>query len=131
MFYRQPLTFRFPYIKKIMSLNEFLFLFRRKTEARDKTITPEKLVSFNSRWNDWIKGLAITGQLSAQLKHWDLHGKILRSGNIVTPGPYLENDDYIESFIMVYAADYQEAREIAESCPIFELDGSVEVRMAI
>jgi hypothetical protein len=114
-----------------MSLKEFLFLFRRKTEGRYKKIPPEKMLSFNKKWNDWITGLAIKDQLSAQLKHWDLQGKILRNGNKVSPGPYLESDDYIDSFIMVYAADYQEAKEIAESCPIFELDGSVEVRMTI
>jgi len=114
-----------------MSLKEFLLLFRRKTNDRYNIITPEKLDSFNSKWKEWITALAVNDQLAAQLKHWDLNGKILRNGKEVRPGPFLENEDYIDSFIMIYAADYQEAKEIAESCPIFELNGSVEVRMGI
>ena len=36
-----------------------------------------------------------------------------------------------DNLITVYAADYEEAKEIARGCPVLELGGIVEIRMAV
>ena len=45
-----------------------------------------------------------------------------------TKGFYTANGEVISSFLIINAKDMTEAKEIAAKCPVFELDGSVEIR---
>jgi hypothetical protein len=47
---------------------------------------------------------------------------------VVTDGPYAESKDLVSGTFVLDAASLQEAAELARDCPIFEFDGSVEVR---
>lgn len=47
---------------------------------------------------------------------------------MVTDGPYAESKDLVSGTLIVEAASLDEAAEFALGCPIFEYDGSVEVR---
>ena len=47
---------------------------------------------------------------------------------VVTDGPYAESKDLVSGIVIVEAASLDEATEFAHGCPIFEYDGSVEVR---
>lgn len=46
----------------------------------------------------------------------------------MTDGPYAESKDLVSGTLIVEAASLEEAAQLARDCPIFELDGSVEVR---
>jgi hypothetical protein len=46
----------------------------------------------------------------------------------MTDGPYAESKDLITGNLVVEASSLDEATELAHGCPIFEFDGSVEIR---
>ena len=46
----------------------------------------------------------------------------------VTDGPYAELKDLVTGNLLINVASLDEATELAKGCPIFEFDGSVEVR---
>jgi hypothetical protein len=59
----------------------------------------------------------------------DHAGKTVRGRDkVVTDGPYAESKDLVSGTLVIEAASLEEASELARDCPIFEFDGSVEVR---
>ena len=47
---------------------------------------------------------------------------------VVTDGPYVEAKDIVLGFIVISAANLDEAVRLASGCPIAEGGGSVEIR---
>jgi hypothetical protein len=45
--------------------------------------------------------------------------------------PYAESKDLVTGSLVIDAASLEEATELAHHCPIFEFDGSVEVRLVL
>jgi hypothetical protein len=80
-------------------------------------------------WNTWL------GELAAS-KRMDPGGQRLLPGGrtlagkqrTVIDGPYAESKDLVTGVIIIHAATLDEAGDVALGCPIFEQDGSVEVR---
>lgn len=112
-------------------MNEFLLLFRRDYKTREIQPSPEELQAHLSRWRDWIGILASRDQLARPPQPWDANGRVLKNDKTVTDGPYAEIKESIGGFIIIKAADYDEAVEIARGAPVLELDGIVEIRMAV
>jgi hypothetical protein len=50
------------------------------------------------------------------------------SQKTVTDGPYAETKDIVGGYTLVEARDLEEAVDLSKGCPIFEVDGGVEVR---
>jgi hypothetical protein len=46
----------------------------------------------------------------------------------MTDGPFAESKDMITGSLLIEAKSLDEAAELARQCPVFEYDGSVEVR---
>ena len=113
-----------------MKSNQFLLVFWREYRNQKMLLSPEKLQIYLKKWQEWLTVLAVKDVLASQIKRWDTGGRVLKKGKSVINGPYTEIKEYIDSLIMIHAADYQEAREIALGCPLLELGGSVEIRMA-
>jgi hypothetical protein len=58
-----------------------------------------------------------------------MEGKTLRGAQkTMTDGPFAEAKDVVTGNLIVLAGSLDEAAELARGCPVFELDGSVEVR---
>jgi hypothetical protein len=56
-------------------------------------------------------------------------GKVVRgSAKAMTDGPYAEAKDLVSGILVVSASSLAAAVELARGCPIYEYDGSVEVR---
>jgi len=47
---------------------------------------------------------------------------------MVTDGPFIEAKELVGGYLIVNAKDINEAVEISKGCPIFDLDGKLEVR---
>ncbi|HWY99390.1 MAG TPA: YciI family protein, partial [Bacteroidia bacterium] len=47
---------------------------------------------------------------------------------VITDGPFIEAKEMVGGFTVITAKDLNAAVEIAKSCPIFEVDGKLEVR---
>lgn len=47
---------------------------------------------------------------------------------LIIDGPFAEGKEVVGGNLIVKAADLDQATEISKDCPIFEYDGTVEVR---
>jgi hypothetical protein len=106
-------------------MSEFTFLFR----GRDTTASPAQMQKTMEKWVVWFKQLEGDGLLKEPGHPLEHIGKVIKGKQrIVTDGPFAEAKDVIGGYIVIEAADINHAAELAKGCPIFEVDGSVEVR---
>ena len=107
-------------------MSEYLYVFRGGQDM-GKASASEKQANM-AKWQGWIKGLAEKGLFKAG-QPLDGTGKVLRGrGKTVTDGPYAEAKDVVGGYLIVNAGSLDEATELARGCPIFDHDGTVEVR---
>lgn len=107
-----------------------MYVFRGGGYAARGTLSPTEIQQHLAKWNAWTNSLLDAGRLAGAhaLEHPPT-GKTLRGRDrIVSDGPYAESKDLVSGAMIVEAESLAEATELARECPIFELDGSVEVR---
>ena len=107
---------------------KYMFLFRGGGYATPGLLSPTELQQHLGRWNAWVDGLRAAGRepLGQPLDHG---GKTVRGrARTVTDGPYAESKDLTSGTLVIEAPSLDAATELAHGCPIFEFDGSVEVR---
>lgn len=111
-------------------MRKFMFLFRGGGYATPGLLSPTELQAHLAKWHEWTNSLLAAGRLAgAQALEHPPTGKTLRGRDrLVTDGPYAESKDLVSGTLVVEAASLEEAAELARGCPIFEHDGSVEVR---
>lgn len=88
-------------------------------------LSPEELQKLVQRYREWRRTKATGGQKLA-----DGAGRVLRKSNgkpAVTEGPFAEAKEILGGFFVIEAAGYDEAVEIAKTCPHVDF-GSIEVR---
>lgn len=109
---------------------KFMFIFRGGGYATPGQLSPTEIQAHLARWNAWTNGLLAAGKLAgAQPLEHPPSGKTLRGRDrVVTDGPYAESKDLVSGTLVVEAASLDDAAALARDCPIFEFDGSVEVR---
>jgi hypothetical protein len=115
------------------TMSQFMFIFRGGGYAEPGSLSPTEIQAHLAKWNVWTAGLLAAGKLVAghPLEH-PASGKTLRGRDrVMTDGPYAESKDLVTGALVVEAASLDEAATLARDCPIFEFDGSVEVRPAI
>jgi hypothetical protein len=112
-------------------MNEFLLVFRRDYKTKEAQPSPGELQVHLGRWRDWLRSLDSQEKLARPPQPWEASGRVLKHDKSVTDGPYAEIKESIGGFIIIKAADYEEAVEIAKGSPILELGGTVEIRMAV
>lgn len=107
--------------------NDYLLLFRGGASPKD--LSPEQMQQLMNKWFAWIGQMKSRGQYKAGDPLHD-EGKCLsgKDGNTVTDGPFVESKETVGGYVIVNARDLTEAAEIAKGCPIFENNGTVEVR---
>lgn len=111
-------------------MNEFLLIFRRDASV-DARLTPEQLQEMSKPWQDWMGGLAAQNKLVNQGNRLNHSGSVVKPGNVVTNGPYVEVKEALGGYTIIRAASLAEATELAKGCPILSANGSVEVREII
>lgn len=109
-------------------MQKFILVFRGGAYA-DKGMSASAMQDHLKQWGAWIAELAKQGHQPAgyPLKHNE--GRAIRGkSKVVTDGPYAELKDLVTGNLAVDAASLDAAVELAMGCPIFQYDGSVEVR---
>ena len=102
-------------------MSEFVFLYRGG--ARDRS--PEQMQQMMQKWMAWMKDLGANGHLKDRGQPLERAGKLVRGRQkTVTDGPFAEAGGYT----LIEAEDLSEAVELSKGCPIFEVEGAVEVR---
>jgi hypothetical protein len=106
--------------------NEFVFLFRQPALNQ----SPEKEEEIHKTWMDWIGGIAAQGKIASNGLHLTPKGSVLKSGGVVTDGPFVEIREILGGFIVVKADNMDDAITLAHGCPAIDAGGSVEIRTA-
>ena len=109
-------------------MKDFLFVFRVDYNKLPKG-SPDEMQALAKRWMDWF------GSIAAQNKLTDRGnrlipgtGKVVKSNNVVTDGPFMEIKEAIGGYAIVKANSFEEATTLAKGCPVLHFDGNVEVR---
>ncbi len=108
------------------SKQQYLLIFRFKSNVVPSS---QEAVQTNIKhWREYMGNLGQTGKLVAGFRPANEGKTITGSGKTIKEGAYIVNNESVSSFIIINAASMDEASEIASKCPIFEFDGSVEIR---
>lgn len=112
-------------------MDEYLLLMRLDILTKDAQPSPEQLQEYMKQYHDWVGGIAARNQFSGG-KGLSTEGKVLKSNDLVTDGPYAEIKESLAGFITIRAKDFDDAVSIAKACPILQGEGnSVEVRKVV
>lgn len=111
-------------------MDKYMMIFRNTpmSEEAYQSMSPEEMQASLDQWNAWIGGIAAQGKLigSDALENT---GKIVTgSRKVVSDGPYVESKELVSGYLLMQAESEEEAVEHSKGCPIFEIEGSVEVR---
>jgi hypothetical protein len=106
---------------------DFLYLFRGGLD-RDPSTSPEALQKQMQKWVAWMGELSKTGNLKGGERLEGEGRQLVGKSRRLVDGPYTESKDLVGGYIVVQAKDLSHATEIARGCPIFDVDGNVEIR---
>jgi len=108
-----------------MNMANFLYVFRGGTSVG---ASPQQMQEQLQKWGAWIQQLSKTGNFKAG-EPLEAEGKVIKGRKkVVTDGPYAEAKDLVGGYLLISAQNLDEAVELSRGCPIFDSDGSVEVR---
>ncbi len=110
-------------------MSKFMFIFRGGGIVVQPPPPPAEIGAHLAKWTAWVDGLTKAGHTGAHLPPLDNGGKTVRgSSKTVIDGPYAELKDLVSGILVISADSLDAAVELARGCPIYEYDGSVEVR---
>ena|ERR1044072_3487952 len=109
-------------------MNEFLLVFRRDAVANGPALSPEQIQAIRKPWQDWMGSLAAQNKLVSAGNRLAPDGRVVRAGNMVTNGPFVEVKEAVGGYTIIRANSLDEAAELSKGCPIFQMGGNVEVR---
>jgi hypothetical protein len=107
-------------------MSQFLYLYRG---GDDVPMSPEQMEQRMQKWVAWMADLGAKGYLKERGNPLEETGKVVKGkSKTVTDGPYAETKDVVGGYTLIEAKDIADAVEASKGCPIFEIDGIVEVR---
>ena len=106
-------------------MSEFVFLYKGGETGR----SPERYQQMMQKWMAWFRELGEKGHVKDIGQPLERSGKLVQgAAKKVNDGPFAEAKDVIGGYSLIAAKDLNEAVELSKGCPIFEVDGQVEVR---
>jgi len=105
-----------------------MFLFRFRGGFDEKAATQEDFQKAAVKWQTWTEKLMKESRLTPGQRLSNSAKVVSGKKKFVQDGPFAEGKEIVGSFCAIKARDLDEAVEIAKGCPIFDYDGSVEVR---
>ena len=117
-------------MKKEDTMPKYVLLLHDAPDAY-RGLSPEQMQQVIQKYVAWGDGLRNAGVLEGGQKLADEPGRILkgRNGQVrVTDGPYSETKEVLGGYYIVAAGSYDQAVDLARSCPHFEFGGTIEVR---
>jgi hypothetical protein len=105
---------------------QFLLIFRFKSNFVPPS--QDSVQANIRRWQEYMGELGKAGKLVSGFRPSNEGETISGIAKIEQKGVYVANNELVSSFIIIKAASMDEAGAIAKKCPIFDFDGSVEIR---
>ncbi len=113
-------------------MNEFLLIFRQPESAIIDSRSPEQMQANMKLWMDWLGGIAAQNKLVTNGNRlYNGSGAVVRPGEVVTNGPYVEIKELIGGYSIIKADTLEEATEMSKACPVLLGGGNVEVRQIV
>ena len=98
-------------------MNQFLIIVRGTDHT---TASPEKMQQRLGRFNDWVQKV-LDGRFVAGAPLEDFDARLLKSKTeVLTDGPFMESKEMISGYIIINAADIDEATKLTKECPLLE-----------
>jgi hypothetical protein len=107
-------------------MEDFVLLFRQPIMGEQ--VSQSDMQAVFEKWDNWFGGIAAQGKLNNMGINLAKPGKVLKSGGIITDGPFVEIRERLNGFIVVKAENIDDAITLAHGCPILEVNGTVEIR---
>jgi hypothetical protein len=108
-------------------MKEFLLLYRGDYSVIPQ-VPQEQLQATTKKWMDWMGSIAAQNKLADKGNRLNTSGRVLKPNNVVTDGPYSEIKESIGGYSIIKVDSYDEAVNLAKSCPILAFGGNVEIR---
>src|SRR3546814_7665407 len=80
------------------------------------------------QWEEWSDGIISQDRLESRGARLGPEGKVLKSGGVISDGPFVEIRERLGGFVIVRAESLEDATTLAHGCPILKTGGSVEIR---
>lgn len=107
-------------------MKNYLLLFR--VGPRFLTASPEELQQIMTRSKDWTAQIAKAGKLNGVVR-LQRNGVVLKGTTKQrSDGPYADGKEIINGYLGIKARDLEEAIQIARGNPVFDYDGTLEIR---
>lgn len=107
-------------------MQHFMFLIREDI-AKVKEMTEEQMEDDIREYTRWVEDLAKSGHFISG-DPLESTGRYLTKDKVLTDGPFMESKEAITGYILLRAATMEEAVSLAQSCPVFQTGGAMEVR---
>jgi hypothetical protein len=105
--------------------NQYVLIIRSKAHIK---AAPELIRTNIAHWTAWMTDLGKGGKIAAGYR-FPVDGITLAGKDKpATAKPYVAGGKLVSSFLIINAANLDEAKQIAAKCPTFELGGTVEIR---
>lgn len=106
---------------------EFMLLFRNT--ALERRLTPDEMAEAMQRLNVWLERWSSSGHIKAG-QPLSYEGKTISGAKqrAVADGPFAESKEAVGGYVLVRAADFDEALKIAGEWPLLDYECVVEVR---
>jgi hypothetical protein len=115
-------------LRRRQTMAKFMFVFRGGGFVQKK-LSPAELGAHLEKWKTWVGDLAKKGLHEDGGQPLQNPGKVVRGASkTVTDGPFAEAKDMVTGTLIVLADSLEAATTLALGCPVYEFDGSVEVR---
>lgn len=105
--------------------NQFILIIRSKADFKPSA---EAIQTNVKHWQEFMGNLAKDGKIAGGYRPGNDGETISGTGKTMKSGAYVANGDVVSSFLVINAVDMAEAKQVAAKCPVFELQGSIEVR---
>ncbi len=106
---------------------KYLYLFRGGDQNM-ASASPEESQIHLQKWGVWMQDLAEKGKLIDGLP-LTRDGKVVeKSGEVIHDGPFTEGTEIVGGYMLINADSFDEALKISKGCPIYEYNGTTEVR---
>jgi hypothetical protein len=111
-------------------MDEYLILMRLDLITKEAQPSPEQMQVYMKMYQDWVGSIAAQNKFVGG-KGLSTEGKVIKSNELITDGPFAEVKESLAGFIIVRAKDFDDAVSLAKTCPILQGNNSVEVRKVI
>jgi hypothetical protein len=111
-------------------MDKYLMIFRNTPTSEEtyQNMSPEEMQASLDQWGAWIGSIAAQGTFISS-DALSPEGKVVAgSKKVVSDGPYAEGKELVSGYMLLEAGSEELALEAAKGCPIYDIEGSVEVR---